>query len=490
MPDAPPRLPDASVAVLPFTNMSADTDNEFFSDGMTDDVIVALTPVKGLKVAARASSFAFKGKHVDLAAVGTALGVRTVLQGSVRRAGNRVRVTVQLMSATEGTQLWSERYDRDLNDIFAIQDEIARGIVEQLKVTLGLEPSTAPLVVRPTDDLEAYQLYLRGREAAQVRSPASLRRAIEYFRQALARDPQYARAYLGLADAHVGLGVYQYIPTIDAANEAAAALQEAERRRPDLAFVHVLWAQLKLYLRSDWREAGPHLERALAIDPHEPLAHTYVALLNAMLGHLEVSRAAAARAVAADPLSVFIRAASVMAFPPVGVPGADSAAALTAHDAALAIDPNSVVNLWQSAVRLGDFGRHDEAVPRLRRAVDLTQRAPLLVGLYVRGLALAGRREEALATRAELITQAQREYVGPPAMLMTISLDLDDEAAAAALIQANVDAMTGPVTIATTVVRELMPLLDHPRLGLLIRRLTLWAEGDKSQRLGSPPGDT
>ena len=119
-------------------------------------------------------------------------------------------------------------------------------------------------------------------------------------------------------------------------------------------------------------------------------------------------------------------------------------------------------------VRLG-------TVPRLRRAVDLTQRAPLLVGLYVRGLALAGRREEALAARAELVTQAQREYVGPAAMLMTIALDVDDEAAAVAVIQANVDAMTGPVTIATTVVRELMPLLDHPRLGPLIRRLTLWS---------------
>ena len=489
-PAAPPRLPDASVAVLPFTNMSADPDNEFFSDGMTDDVIVALTPVKGLKVAARASCFAFKGKPVDLPAIGTALGVRTVLQGSVRRAGNRVRVNVQLMSAGEGTQLWSERYDRDLNDIFAIQDEIARGIVEQLKVTLGLEPSSAPLVVRPTDDLEAYQLYLRGREAAQVRSPASLRRAIEYFRQALARDPQYARAHLGLADAHVGLGVYQYTPTIDAANEAAAALQEAEGLRPDLALVHVLWAQLKLYLRSDWHEAGPHLERALAIDPHEPLAHTYVALLNAMLGHLDASRAAAARAVAADPLSVFIRAASVMAWPPVGLPGADSAAALTAHEAALAIDPNSVVNLWQSALRLGDFGRHDEAVSRLRRAVDLTQGAPLLVGLYARGLAIGGRRAEALATRADLIARAEREYIGPAARLMTIALDLEDEAAAAAVIQANVDAMTGPVTIATTVTRELMPLLDHPRLGPLIRRLTLWVTRGASDRAETRPSDT
>ena len=463
-----------AIAVLPFSNMSGDPENEYFSDGITDDIIGALTPVKGLRVAARTSAFAYKGKSADLATIGRTLGVTTVLQGSVRRAGNRVRVTTQLMNAHDGFQLWSERFDRDLDDIFAIQDEIARSIVERLELTLGLKESNL-LVARPTDDLEAYQLYLRGREAAYLRSPASLRRAIEYFRQALARDPDYARAHIGLAEAHLGLGVYQYIPTIEAANVAAAALKAADRLRPDLALVHVLWGQLKLYLRADWHEAGPHFERALAIDANEPLAHAYVAFLNAMLGNLEVSKVAAARAVAADPLSVFIRAVAVMGLPVRGIPGADSAAALEAHETALAMEPNSVLHLWMSAVRHADFGRHDEAVVRMRRAVELTQRGPLIVGLYARALMLAGRREEALALRAELRERAQREYVGPAAMLMMVGLDLDDEAATTALLQANIDAMTGPTAIVTTVARELEPLLDHPRLGPLVRRLTLWA---------------
>ncbi len=472
---AAPRQPEASVAVLPFTNMSADPDNEFFSDGITDDVIVALTAVKGLKVAARTSSFAFKNKNADLATVGKTLGVRTVLQGGVRRAGNRVRVTVQLMNASEGTQLWSERYDRELDDIFAIQDEITRGIVAQLRVRLGLEQAAAPLASRPTDDLEAYQLYLRGREAAYVRTPASLRRAIEYFRQALARDPDVARAHLGLAEAYIGLGVYQFIPTIEAAREAEQALQAAERLQPDLALVHVHWGQLKLYLRPDWHEAGPHFDRALAIDPREPLAHAYIGTLNGMLGNLEAARAATARAIALDPLSLFIRLVSVMGYPVRGIPGADSIAALASHEAALVMEPNSQIHLWMSAIRLADFGRHDEAVPRLARAVELTQRGPLLVGLYARALALAGRRAEALGLREELRERARREYVGPAAMLMMVGLDLDDEAATAALIEANVAVMTGPVAIATTVARELEPLLDHPRLGPAIRRLTLWA---------------
>jgi serine/threonine-protein kinase len=489
-PVAPPAAKAVpGIAVLPFTNMSGDPENEYFSDGITDDLIGALTPLKGLKVAARTSSFTFKGKSVELATVGSTLGVRTVLEGSVRRAGNRVRVTVQLMNAAEGTQLWSERYDRNLDDIFAIQDEIVRGIVDQLKVTLGLEQTAAAQLVAPqTDDLEAYQLCLRGREAAYLRSPSSLRRAIEYFRQALGRDPNYARAHLGLAEAHIGLGVYQYIPTIEANDVATSALRAAERLRPDLALVHVLWGQLKLYLRPDWHEAGPHFERALAIDPNEPLTHTYLAFLNGMLGNLEASRAAALRAVSLDPLSLFVRAVSVMGFPVVGILGADSAAALDAHETALAMDPNSVLHLWMSAVRLADFGRHAEAVARLHRTVELTQRAPLIAGMYARALALAGRREEALSVRAELRERATREYVGPAAMLMMIGLDLDDEAATAALLEANVEAMTGPTAIVTTVVRELIPLLDHPRLGPLVRRLTLWATRPAATTSSPAPG--
>ena len=475
-PAAAPRTPDASVAVIPFTNMSADPDNEFFSDGITDDIIMALTQVKGLKVAARTSAFSFKGKNAELSAIGAALGVRTVLQGSVRRAGNRVRVTVQLMNAGDGYQLWSERYDRDLDDIFAIQDEIARGIVEQLQVALGLRHEAAPLVARPTDDLKAYQLYLRGREAAHQRSPVSLRRAIDFFRQAIARDPNYARAHAGLAEAYIGLGVYQYVPTGEARREAEAALAAAERLQPDMALVHMLWGQLKLYLRPDWPTANEHFARALALDPNDALAHAYTALHAGMLGDCVASATAAARAVAADPLSVFVRAIAVLGFPHVGTPDCCAAAALRAHDAALAMDPNSMLNLWTSAVRLTEFGRHDEAVDRMRRAVALAQRAPIILGQLGRTLALAGRRDEALAIRAELEERAQKEYVGPVAFLVTISLDLGDEEATAALLRRNIEAETGPASMYITLRRELEPLLAHPRLGPLVRQLSLYAQ--------------
>ena len=481
-PAVAPRGPDASVAVIPFANMSADPDNEFFSDGITDDIIMALTQVKGLKVAARTSAFSFKGKNAGLAAISAALGVRTVLQGSVRRAGNRVRVTVQLMSAADGCPLWSERYDRDLNDIFAIQDEIARGIVERLQVTLGLKHEAAQLVARPTDDLEAYQLYLRGREAAHQRSRASLQQAIAYFRQALARDPNYARAHAGLAEAYIGLGVYQYIPVAEARREAEAALAAAERLQPGLALVQVLWGQLKLYMRPDWPTADVHFARALALDPNDALAHAYTAFHAGMLGDCATSAAAAARAVAADPLSTFIRAVSVMGFPRTGTPECDSAAALRAHEVALAMDPNAVILLWQSAIRLSEFGRFDEALERTRRAVELTQRGPVVVGIHGRTLALAGRRDEALAIRAELTDRARTEYIGPAAFLMMIGLDMGDDDETAKLLRSNVEAESGPVGIYLTVARELEPLLTHPRLGPLVRQLSLYAQGP-----GLPP---
>ena len=465
-----------SIAVLPFTNMSGEPETEYFSDGITDDIIVALTPVTGLRVAARMSSFAFKRKQAELATVGSTLGVSTVLQGSVRRAGNRVRVTVQLMNASEGTQLWSERYDRDLDDIFAIQDEITRGIVEQLKVRLGLgAKATAQLVARPTDDLEAYQLYLRGREAVWQRTGRSLRRGIDFFRQALARDAGYARAYLGVAEAYIGLGVYQFVAPDEARREAEAALTMAQRLQPDLALVHTLRAQLKVYLRMDWATADADLDMALARDPNDSLAHAYRAAVQGLLGNWAACKAAARRAIEADPLSPLVRAISTMTFFAEDDSGADAAAALVQHDIGLDLEPASVINLWVGAMRLADLGRLDEAVVRMTRAVELTQRSPLFLGLLARVYAMAGRRADAMALRDELVSRARTEYVGP-AVFLVIDAALGDEDMIAESLQANIDAGTGSVSLAVAGLRhELTPLLDHPRLGPLVRRLSLYA---------------
>jgi serine/threonine protein kinase/tetratricopeptide (TPR) repeat protein len=470
----PPAAASPTIAVLPFTNMSGDADNEYFSDGITDDIIGALTQVNGLRVAARASAFSFKGKNEELAVIGQKLGVRTVLMGSVRRAGKRVRVSAQLMNTRDGFQLWSERYDRDLEDIFAIQDEIARNIVERLEITLGLKVDTS-LVVRPTDDLEAYQLYLRGREAVQQRTTTSMRRGLDFFKEALRRDPTYARAHLGVAEAYVGLGVYQYVPESEAVREAELALAEAARLQPDLASLFTQRAQLKLYLRADWPTAIDDCVHALRHNPNDALAHAYLALANGLLQRWDSCTAASKRAIECDPLSPFVRAVSVIAFLSTDDPEAGAEAALVQHDEALALDPNSVLNLWISAVRLGDLGRLDEALHRMSRAVELSQRGPLIISMYARLLNLAGRREDTLALQSEIDAMRASRYIGPVCDLLFAIVDGNEDGIARAL-QLNIDSGTGPTTIATSGVdRELNQLLSDPRLGPLIGQLSYYA---------------
>jgi tetratricopeptide (TPR) repeat protein len=235
-------------------------------------------------------------------------------------------------------------------------------------------------------------------------------------------------------------------------------------------------------MRPDWPTADVHFARALALDPNDALAHAYTAFHSGMLGDCATSAAAAARAVAADPLSTFVRAVSVMGFPRTGTPECDSAAALRAHEVALAMDPNAVVHLWQSAIRLSEFGRFDEALERTRRAVELTQRGPVLVGIHGGILGRAGRREEALAIRAELTDRARTEYIGPGIFLAMDGHDLGDDDETANLLRSNVDAETGPSAIYLVAAPKLDLLLTHPRLGPLVRQLSLYAE-----RPGLPP---
>ena len=465
-----PAVTLKTIAVLPFANMSGDPDNEYFSDGITDDIISALTSVRGLRVAARASAFSYKGKNEDLATIGRTLGVSIVLQGSVRRAGNKVRVTAQLMDALDGFQLWSERFDRSLDDIFAIQDEIARSIVERLELTLGLKEAK-PLVARPTDDLQAYELYLRGREAVQQRNPHSMRRGLEFFEQAIARDPKFARAQLGVAEAYIGLGVYQAIPPRDAGDKAETAIAKAAAINPDLAAVHVLRAQLKLYLRSDWPAAGADLAEAIRRDPNDALANGYLGYLKALLGELAEYPRWSARAVECDPLSPFVRGIAGMAHYCAGA--FDDA--LRLYDEGLALDPNSVICVWQSGMTLDRLGRSAEALQRFTRAVDLSRRGSLMLSFLYRELHKLGRTAEAHAVLDELRVRAAQEYVAEGVWLEPALLEGSEDEIESA-IQLNIDAGTGPTTLSCTVQQELEALLPHPRLGQLVRRLSLFAQ--------------
>jgi eukaryotic-like serine/threonine-protein kinase len=292
----------ASIVVLPFTNMSSDPENEFFADGITEEIINALAQIPELRVAARTSAFSFKGKQIDLRIVGESLNVTTILEGSVRKSGNRLRITAQLINVADGYHLWSERYDRELQDIFEVQDEISKTIANRLKVTLRAEKQE-PLVKAGTKNLEAYQLYLKGRFFLNKRTPDGFREAVEYLQQAIEKDPAYALAYASLAEAYTQAAFLHMSPPAELVPKAKAAAAKALELDESLADAHVSLGYSSFTYERDWNAAGKHFERAFALNPRSVSYHLYYPLYLATLGRFQESVSVANRAVDLDPAS-------------------------------------------------------------------------------------------------------------------------------------------------------------------------------------------
>src|SRR5947208_558074 len=263
-----------SIAVLPFVNIGADPVNEPFSDGMAEELMTALARIDGLRVTARTSAFSFKGKAVDVREIGSKLNVGYVLEGSVRRAGSQLRVSAQLINAATGYHLWSDEYDRDARDVFAVQDEIARAIVGALRVKLSGAATTA-LVKPPTENPEAHDLYLKGRYFFAKRDSTSLRKAQDFFGQAIQKDSSYALAWSGLSDAYSHIGVFGYVPPRAVYAKAKAAALRALELDSALAQAHTSLGFIALFYDWDWPTAGRQFDRALALDPRYPDAHLF-----------------------------------------------------------------------------------------------------------------------------------------------------------------------------------------------------------------------
>ena len=294
--------PPNSIAVLPFIDLSELKDQEYFSDGLSEELIGLLTKIPGLHVPARTSSFYFKGKQATIGEIAQALHVAHVLEGSVRKAGNALRITVQLIRADSGYHLWSENYDRTLDDIFKVQDEIAAAIVHALKVTL----LDAKLPARQTTtNAEAYQLYLRGRYHWNRRSASDFRKAIGYFEQAIASDPGYALAYSGLADCYGLLPIYDR-----SANAAALARQARQAARKALAIdeslpeAHASLGLVSCTLDYDWNIASEHFRRAIGLNANASTPHQWYGMLHINTGAVDAGLAELRRALDSDPLSL------------------------------------------------------------------------------------------------------------------------------------------------------------------------------------------
>ncbi|GAC1686285.1 MAG: hypothetical protein PVS2B1_06480 [Candidatus Dormibacteraceae bacterium] len=267
----PPRGVSArkAIAVLPLANMSADPENEYFSDGITEDIINALGKVPGIQVASRTSSFAFKGKDIDVRQIGDKLGVTCVLSGSVRKVGNRIRIAAQFVNVESGYHIWSETYDRQLEDVFAIQDEISRAIVDALK--LQLADGRTDLVV-PTTNIEAYNLYLKGRFFFNRFTEPNLRRGLDFFQQALMQDPGFARAFAGIADCWAALGDDWVAPN-DAYPRAKAAATRALEYDPNLADAMTSLGMVLCWHEWNFAAAVRQLQRAVSVNPSHAAAH-------------------------------------------------------------------------------------------------------------------------------------------------------------------------------------------------------------------------
>ena len=303
-----PGAVSGSVAVFPFADQSAARDQEYLCDGLADDLRSALSRVRALRVASRNSSLAYKGRTVPIQQIGKELGVAAVLDGTVQRSGHRLRVSMYLSSTSDGFQLWSERYERDADDIFALQDEIAQSVVDALRVTLGGVKEQPHLVPRMTNSVEAYQLYLRGRNFWGRREEGGLQKAVDCFRQALEVDPLYVMPYIGLSDAFNTFGAYEYLPPSETFPRVFAAAERALNLDPTLAEAHTALGSARAHYSWDWKAAEENFAEAIALNPQYALAHAYYALMLAATGRFERARDAISRAQQLDPLSQILNA--------------------------------------------------------------------------------------------------------------------------------------------------------------------------------------
>jgi eukaryotic-like serine/threonine-protein kinase len=366
-----------SIAVLPFTSLSADPEDAFFADGTAEEVINALGRLPELKVAARTSSFSFKGRQEDLRTIGEKLGVRTILEGSVRRSGKRLRITAQLVDASSGYHLWSERYDRELVDVFDIQEEIARSIAARLTATLAAG-SDEVLVRQGTSDIEAFRLYTQGRALFDRRTESGMRRAVPCFQHAIERDLNYALAWAGLADTLVMLEDYGLVESGSLIPSARDAIEKALRLDPDLAEAHASLGILHTLLR-DGPAAVEALERAVQLRPSYAGAHNWLAWIHMVLGNRVEALRRGERAVELNPLAP--EPLSNLTLAQIGNGLADKG--LRTAQRAIEIQPDFESTSFYAALALYHLGRFDEAVPILERiSVTWAPNAPTgLLGL-------------------------------------------------------------------------------------------------------------
>lgn len=414
---------EKSIAVLPFSDLSPQKDHEYFCDGLAEELINSLMHISELRVPARSSSFSFKGKDLDIREVGKTLNVEAVLEGSVRKAGNRLRITAQLINVADGYHMWSERYDRDMDDIFAIQDEISLAIVDNLKVKL-LKGEKTKLVKRHTENKEAYNLYLEGRYFWNRRHEGDMMKAIECYQMALQKDPLYALPYVGITDVFLVLGLWSFIPPKEAFAKAKAAINKALAIDDTLGEIYSSMAFINVNFEWDWDAAEKNYKRGLKLNPKYAYAHGWYAVF--LMGQERFDEAVVhvRQAVEIEPLSPLMNAllGVIEGF------GVSTEKGREQLHKALEMEPNLPMgNLWLGQLYLNPPEDYGKAIFHLQKAAHLGMTFAL--GWLGWALVHAGKKDEAEKVLDQLDEIAKQRYISPfQKALVFLGLERLDEA--------------------------------------------------------------
>src|SRR5213592_3671454 len=376
---------EKSIAVLPFNDLSAARDHAYFGEGIAEELLGALAKVDGLRVAARRSSFWFKDKEAELAEIATKLNVEHVLEGSVRRDGNRVRITAELIDACDGFTIWSETYEREMHGIFALQDEITRSIVDTLKLKLAISPSA------PARSTDAYDAYLEGLVYSDKNTEPELRKSLEFFQRALEQDPKFSRAWTGIAKSWLWLAD-AYVPPLEAYPKVREAAVRALQLNDEEAEAHVYLAETKRILDWDLDGAEAEFNRAVEIEPNSTPSNYFIAAFYAVRGDRDKALTYLQRTSKIDPASLWVNNFACELYRYFGLYDE----AIAAGERALQLDPTFAHYGEPSLAALyREMGRFDDAIALYKKAQDFTGRPGF--GLAIT-YARMNRRQEALQT--------------------------------------------------------------------------------------------
>ncbi|MEP6706716.1 MAG: protein kinase [Pyrinomonadaceae bacterium] len=398
-----------SIAVLPFTNTSNNPDAEYLSDGISESLINSLSQLPGVKVIAKSSSFRYKGKEVDAQEVARALGVEAVLTGRVVQRGDALAISIELVDARDNTHLWGEQYNRKLSDLLFVQQEISREVAEKLRLRLTGEEQQR-VTRRYTENTEAYELYLKGRYFASKPTEADFKKSIEYFQQAVEKDPNYALAYVGLGRSYLSLGgVLGFVSPSAVAQQGKAAVMKALGIDETLDDAHATFANFKLYYDWDWNGAETEFKRTIELNPNNAAAHSGYGTYLEALGRFDEAVAERERSRQLDPVSAI--ATADVGYPLYYARRYDQA--LSHYRKGLELDPNlSWGHLWIGQT-LVQQGRYTEAIAEINKAIALSGGNVRDIATLGHAYAVSGRKSEALKVLDELQGRAKQKYVSP-----------------------------------------------------------------------------